>query len=105
MLAACDTKSDWEARAYAILTLMLDSGLRISEVTGLRTAELELDAGWLKVLGKGGKERIVPFGTATQRALWRYQRGRQEHHRRRHSLNARPDRRRARNGAGVHALR
>ena len=73
VLAACDTKSDWGARAYAILTLMLDSGLRISEVTGLRTAELELDAGWLKVLGKGGKERIVPFGTATQRALWRYQ--------------------------------
>ena len=73
VLAACDTKSDWGSRAYAILTLMLDSGLRISEVTGLRTAELELDAGWLKVLGKGGKERIVPFGTATQRALWRYQ--------------------------------
>ena len=73
VLAACDTKSDWGARSYAILTLMLDSGLRISEVTGLRTAELELDAGWLKVLGKGGKERIVPFGTATQRALWRYQ--------------------------------
>ena len=73
VLAACDTKSDWGARAYAILTLMLDSGLRISEVAGLRTAELELDAGWLKVLGKGGKERIVPFGTATQRALWRYQ--------------------------------
>jgi integrase/recombinase XerC/integrase/recombinase XerD len=72
VLAACDAKTDWGARAHAILTLMLDSGLRISEVTGLRTADLELDAGWLKVLGKGGKERVVPFGAAAQRALWRY---------------------------------
>src|SRR5690606_5092119 len=37
--------------------------------------------GWLKVMGKGSKERIVPFGTATQRALWRYQ-----HHYRPESL-------------------
>jgi len=51
---------------------MLDAGLRISEVTGLRTADLNLEAGWLKVLGKGSKERIVPFGAAAQRALWRY---------------------------------
>ncbi|MYJ58135.1 MAG: tyrosine-type recombinase/integrase, partial [Chloroflexi bacterium] len=74
VLAACDRKSEWGARAYAVLTLMLDSGLRISEVIGLRTGDLELEAGWLKVLGKGGKERIVPFGAATQRALWQYQR-------------------------------
>ena len=74
VLGACDRKSEWGARAYAILTLMLDSGLRISEVTGLRTADLDLDAGWLKVMGKGSKERIVPFGATTQRALWHYQR-------------------------------
>ena len=72
VLAACDTRSDWGARAHAILTLMLDSGLRLSEVSGLRREELDLDAGWLKVLGKGGKERIVPFGAAAQRTLWRY---------------------------------
>lgn len=72
VLAACDVKTDWGARAHAILTLMLDAGLRLSEVTGLRTADVDLEAGWLKVLGKGGKERIVPFGAATQRTLWRY---------------------------------
>ncbi|MQA00998.1 MAG: tyrosine-type recombinase/integrase [Dehalococcoidia bacterium] len=72
VLAACDTKTAWGARAYAIITLMLDAGLRLSEVTGLRTADLNLEAGWLKVMGKGSKERIVPFGAAAQRSLWRY---------------------------------
>jgi len=72
LLRACNPKTAWGARAHAIVTLALDSGLRRSEIVGLRTADLNLDAGWLKVLGKGGKERIVPFGTATQRDLWRY---------------------------------
>lgn len=77
ILAACDAKTAWGARAHAILTLMLDAGLRLSEVTGLRTAHLDLEGGQLKVMGKGGKERIVPFGAAAQRSLWRYQ----NHHR------------------------
>ncbi len=51
---------------------MFDAGLRISEVTGLRTADLNLEGGLLKVMGKGSKERIIPFGAAAQRALWRY---------------------------------
>ncbi len=72
VLRVCDPKTAWGARANAILTLMLDAGLRISEVTGLRTADLNLEAGRLKVLGKGSKERIVPIGAAAQRALWRY---------------------------------
>lgn len=45
---------------------------RLSEVTGLLTADLNLEAGWRKVIGKGGKERIIPFGVAAQRSLWRY---------------------------------
>ena len=72
VLKACDLKTDWGERAHAILTLMLDAGLRISEVTGLKTADLNLEGGWLKVMGKGSKERIIPFGAAAQRALWRY---------------------------------
>ncbi|MPZ99759.1 MAG: tyrosine-type recombinase/integrase [Dehalococcoidia bacterium] len=73
MVTASDPRTDRGDRAHAILTLMLDAGLRISEVTGLRTVDLDLQAGRLKVLGKGGKERIVPFGAAAQRSLWRYQ--------------------------------
>jgi integrase/recombinase XerC/integrase/recombinase XerD len=72
MLSSLDQRTPWGARDYAIVMLMLDSGLRMSEVTGLKSAEVDVDAGHLKVLGKGGKERIVPFGATTQKALWRY---------------------------------
>jgi len=72
VLSAVDPKTPWGARDYAILMLMLDSGLRLSEVIGLKAAHLDIDAGYLKVMGKGSKERIVPFGAATQKALWRY---------------------------------
>lgn len=72
MLKACASKTGWGMRGQAIVTLMLDTGMRRAEVAGLRTIDVDIDAGWLKVMGKGGKERIIPFGTATQRALWRY---------------------------------
>ena len=72
ILKVCNQKQDWGMRDYAMVTLMLDTGLRRAEVVGLRTADVSIDGGWLKVMGKGGKERIVPFGTVTQRVLWRY---------------------------------
>ncbi|MCK9487430.1 MAG: hypothetical protein M0R73_12155 [Dehalococcoidia bacterium] len=42
LLKACDPKTAWGARGHAIVTLALDSGLRLSEITGLRTADLNL---------------------------------------------------------------
>ncbi len=71
VLASFDIKSQAGARNYAIISLMLDSGLRFSEVTTLKTADVDIEGGTLKVLGKGNKERIVPFGASTQKALWR----------------------------------
>lgn len=59
-------------RNYAIILLMLDSGLRLSEVAGLQAGNMDLEGAFLKVLGKGAKERIVPFGASAQKALWRY---------------------------------
>ena len=47
-------------RDKAILELMYATGLRISEVVGLKLTDIYLDEGFLRVLGKGGKERIVP---------------------------------------------
>jgi integrase/recombinase XerC/integrase/recombinase XerD len=73
VLGCIDVREHWGARDYAIVMLMLDSGLRLSEVTGLQARDVELVDGFLKVMGKGSKERIVPFGAATQKALWRYQ--------------------------------
>jgi site-specific recombinase XerD len=60
------------ARDYAIVLLMLDSGLRISEVAELRMPLLDLSARQARVRGKGRKERYIPFGQTTARALMRY---------------------------------
>lgn len=58
-------------RDRAIVLLMLDTGLRLSEVAGLRRCDLRPD-GTMKVLGKGSRERIVPVGVAARQALLRY---------------------------------
>ncbi len=60
------------AREYAILVLLLDSGLRSSELTGAKLDDINIDGGYLKVMGKGAKERVVPFGAVAQKALLRY---------------------------------
>jgi integrase/recombinase XerD len=54
-----------------ILTL-LDTGLRLSEILGLRRDCIDWQGNRLIVRGKGDKERSVPFGTAVRRALWEY---------------------------------
>ncbi len=56
-------------RDRAILELLYGGGLRVSEVTGLSTGDLMLDAGRVQVRGKGDKERIVPLGRTAIEAL------------------------------------
>lgn len=60
------------ARDYAILVLLLDTGLRCSELTSSELGDINIEGGFPKVMGEGGKERIVPFGATVQRALLRY---------------------------------
>lgn len=74
ILATCDVTEPRGARVHAIVTLMLDTGLRFSEVITFKESEIDIEGGTLKVLGKGNKERIVPFGSASQKTLWRYYR-------------------------------
>jgi integrase/recombinase XerC len=57
------------ARDRAIMELLYSSGLRLSELVGLDTASLDLRDGTVRLLGKGGKARIVPVGRAAARAL------------------------------------
>jgi integrase/recombinase XerC len=56
-------------RDRAILELFYASGLRLSELAGLDLDDVNLGAKMVRVLGKGGKERIVPFNTSTSRAI------------------------------------
>ena len=61
-----------ERRNRAILELLYASGLRVSELAGLLLRGLKLDDGWLRVVGKGDKERLVPVGRPAQAVLRQY---------------------------------
>ena len=59
-------------RDRTILLLLLDTGMRLSELTGLATGDLHLEDGYVRVTGKGSKERMVPLGSRVRKALWQY---------------------------------
>ncbi|HAM73291.1 MAG TPA: tyrosine recombinase [Verrucomicrobiales bacterium] len=56
----------------AILELAYASGLRLAELRGIRLEQLQLDAGFIQVVGKGNKERVVPLGRPAVEAITRY---------------------------------
>lgn len=60
------------SRNKAIILMFLDTGLRASELTDIKINEIDFDRGWIKVKGKGAKERVVRIGGTTQKALWKY---------------------------------
>jgi len=60
------------SRNTAILVILLDCGLRSSELCNILFADAHIEDGYLKVLGKGNKERVVPIGLLAQKILWRY---------------------------------
>jgi integrase/recombinase XerD len=72
LLEAPDTTQPLGLRDRAMLELLYASGLRVSEIVGLPRDAVDLEAGILRVKGKGGKERLVPFGTSAARWLVRY---------------------------------
>ncbi len=72
LLAHLNPKTFLGSRMYAMVALMYDSGLRAGEVAGLQLPDIVWADYKVKVFGKGKKERLVPFGPATHRALRRY---------------------------------
>lgn len=72
LLQAPDVNEPLGLRDRAMLELMYASGLRVSELVGLRTFELSLPDQVLRVQGKGSKERLVPFGDVAREWLLRY---------------------------------
>jgi len=65
-------KDDASLRARALLELLYATGIRCAEVVGLDVAEVDFDARMVRVLGKGRKERVVPFGARARDALRAY---------------------------------
>jgi integrase/recombinase XerD len=72
LLAAPDTAKPGGIRDRAMLELLYATGLRVSELVGLRLTQLHLDGGYLLAFGKGSKERIVPVGEEAEQAVRRY---------------------------------
>lgn len=79
LLGAVDGRSFLDRRDRAILTLLLDTGMRRSEVAGLRIDDIDLQDATAVVLGKGRRPRLVPFGRRTSQAIDRYLRVRAAH--------------------------
>jgi integrase/recombinase XerD len=59
-------------RDVAMIELLYATGLRVSELVSLKTAQVDLEAGYLTVVGKGRKERAVPIGTHARARILRY---------------------------------
>lgn len=63
IIAACDVSIPDGARNKAILETMYSCGLRVTEVVNLKISCLHFDVGFIRVIGKGDKERLVPIGS------------------------------------------
>lgn len=72
MMAAIDHSTPEGMRNRAMLETLYSSGLRVSELTGLLISNLYLDIGFLRVIGKGNKERLVPLGAAAAKQISLY---------------------------------
>lgn len=77
MLAVCDYDFRHNAqflasRNKAIILVFLDTGLRVSELSGMMLDDIDRDRGRIHVVGKGAKERVVRIGATAQKALWKY---------------------------------
>ena len=69
LIEAIDVSKPEGARNKAIVEVLYGCGLRVSELTGLKLSNLYLDIEFIKVTGKGSKERLVPIGTSAIKAL------------------------------------
>jgi integrase/recombinase XerD len=72
LIAAPDVSTPRGLRDRALIETLYATGLRVSELVGLRTADLRLSEGYVQCLGKGRKQRIVPLGDEAARWLERY---------------------------------
>jgi site-specific recombinase XerD len=73
LMVICQKTNPEGYRNMAILLLLLDTGIRVSELTGVEATDLDFTTGCIRIKrGKGARERIVPIGALVQKSLWRY---------------------------------
>jgi integrase/recombinase XerD len=72
LLAIPDRDEPRGLRDAAMLEMLYATGLRVSELLGLRLADLHLDAGYVRCMGKGSKERVVPMGGEADATVQQY---------------------------------
>jgi integrase/recombinase XerD len=72
LLESPDINSVLGLRDKAMLEIVYASGLRVSELIRLQVSQLDMEVGYLRTLGKGSKERIVPIGAMAKRAVENY---------------------------------
>ena len=73
LLSQPDKHSNEGFRDYVILLTFIDTSVRLSELAQLKTSDIDYEQNMLKVLGKGNRERYVPFGCRVSKALMKYQ--------------------------------
>ena len=72
LLAQPDISTPMGKRDLAMLELLYATGLRVSELVGLKVLSINLEAGYVRTLGKGSKERLVPMGEKAMEAVTEY---------------------------------
>lgn len=72
MILAASGKKAQQVRDQAILEIFYASGLRVSELSDLKTTSINYDVGFVRAVGKGSKERIIPLGMKAREALQKY---------------------------------
>ncbi len=72
MIASCDTSTDFGFRNYVVLLLLLDTGMRISEIATLKVEDVNFQSSCVKVFGKGRREREIGIYPEMAKLLWKY---------------------------------
>jgi site-specific recombinase XerD len=79
LLKVCDGNDFYHRRDMAIIRLLLDTGIRLGEIAGIRVDDINWELEGVAVTGKGDRTRMAPFGVKAAQALTRYLRIRPQH--------------------------
>jgi len=75
LLEKIDRSSPAGDRLYCMLLLLIDTGIRVSELVNIKMSDVGFTQGLIKVTGKGQKQRLVPFSSITRKAILKYEFG------------------------------